>query len=839
MLEANKKFGRYQIRRKIGEGGMGEVYLAQDTSLERKTALKILPGSVAQDAERMQRFVREAKSASALNHPNIITIYEIGETDNTHFIAAEYIEGDTLRERLNDAPVNINTFLDIAVQAASALDAAHRAGIIHRDIKPENVMIRPDGVVKLLDFGIAKLTEKRNEADSEAATAIKAQTNPGMIIGTAAYMSPEQARGKEVDARTDIFSFGVMLYEMIGGKQPFEGENAMDIIGSILNKEPAALHQLMPDVPPDIERIINKALRKDREERYQTVKDLLIDLKDARQDLEFQNKLERTASPNREETKTQVFNATTADAAHTTSSAEYIATEIKQHKRGFVIGLSILLLAAIGLGYWFFANRSANATQIESIAVLPFENQNPETEYLSDGLTESVINNLTKLPNLRVITRNSVFRYKGKETDPATVGQELNVRSVLTGRVVQRGDNLIISTELTDLRDNKQIWGQQYNRKVTDAFALQQEISREISETLRSKLTGEQQQRLAKRETVSPEAYQLYLKGRYHWSKREDKEFILAREYFQQAIDKDPSYALAYVGLADSYLLGKDLSHWEKVSKARATAQKALEIDETLGEAHNTLANIKHWDDWDWASAEREYKRAIELSPNYATAHHWYAESLLTVGRFDESFAEYNRALELDPLSLSISTDLGLAYYYSRQYERSIEHLKKLIDTDPNYVRTHFYLAWVYEEKGMFREALAEYEKGNLLEGKDINEFAKEKAKVEDALRTSGAKGYWQQILNITKEGAQRSGKPVCGNKYYLHRASNLCGFNHIEVASRYARLGERDKAFELLEKAYEERNTDLAWLKVAPEWDSLRSDPRLADLLRRVGLPQ
>ena len=474
--------------------------------------------------------------------------------------------------------------------------------------------------------------------------------------------------------------------------------------------------------------------------------------------------------------------------------------------------------------------------------MLPFVNEssNADIEYLSDGMTESVINNLTKLPNLRVISRNSVFRYKGKETDAAKVGQELNVRSVLTGRVVQRGDNLIISAELTDLQDNKQIWGQQYNRKTTDAFALQQEISRDISETLRTKLTGEEQQRLAKRDTVSPEAYQLYLKGRYHWNKREDKEFIKALEYFQQAIDKDPTYALAYVGLADSHLLGgyNNFSRWEKVTKAQAAAQKALEIDETLGEAHNTLASIKHWDHWDWVSAEREYKRAIELSPNYATAHHWYAESLSAVGRFDESFAEYNRALELDPLSLAISTDLGLAYYYSRQYDRAIEHLKKLIETEPNYVRTHFYLAWVYEERGMFEEALAEYDKGNLLEGKNIEEFGEGKARVKDALKTSGAKGYWQQILDTTKEVAQKSGKPFCGDKYYLQRASNLCGLNPIEIANLHARLGERDKAFELLEKAYEERNTDLVLLKVSPIWDNLHDDPRFQDLLRRIGLP-
>ncbi|MDQ3751029.1 MAG: protein kinase, partial [Acidobacteriota bacterium] len=536
MKESSLKINlsHYRIISKLGEGGMGEVYLAEDTRLERKVALKILPEDFASDTERMRRFVQEAKSASALNHPNIITIYEIGETDNPHFIATEYIEGETLHNRLKSEPLNLKSVLDIAIQVASALEAAHRAGIVHRDIKPENVMVRPDGLVKILDFGIAKLTEKKNESiDAEAATAVQAGTMPGMIIGTANYMSPEQARGKTVDARTDIFSFGIVLYEMLSGKLPFEGESAMDTIGAILHKEPVSLSQISPDLPRELQRIIEKCLRKDRDERYQTAKDLLIDLKDIRQDFEFQNKLERTASPQREDAKTEILNVTTSDKPQTTSSAEYVATEIKQHKRGFAIGFIVLFLASIGLGYWFFANRSVNTSQIESIAVLPFENQNLETEYLSDGLTESVINNLSKLPHLRVITRNSVFRYKGKETDPIIVGRELDVRSVLTGRIIQRGDNLIISAELTDLRDNKQIWGQQYNRKVMDAFALQQEISRDISETLRSKLTGEEQQRLAKRETISPDAYQLYLKGRYHWNKREPEEHKKAIQYFE------------------------------------------------------------------------------------------------------------------------------------------------------------------------------------------------------------------------------------------------------------------------------------------------------------------
>jgi serine/threonine-protein kinase len=828
MVSIGDQIGRYKIRTVIGKGGMGEVFLAEDTELERLIALKILPEDLADNVERMRRFVQEAKSASSLNHPNIITIYEIGKTGKTHFIATEYIEGETLHNHLKSKPMSLKSVLDVAVQVASALDAAHRAGIVHRDIKPENIMIRPDGFVKILDFGIAKLIEKQNEpVEAEAATAIKAGTQEGLIIGTANYMSPEQARGKNIDARSDIFSFGAVLYEMLTGKQAFEGESAIDTISAIIHKDPAPLNQITSNVPRELQHIVEKSLRKDREERYQTAKDLLIDLKDVRQNLQIQNQLKRTASPNNSnESKTQILNATTADVAHTTSSAEYVVNEIKSSKNKLIIGLVVLLLASIGLGYWFFANRSSSEAQIESIAVLPFVNEssNADIEYLSDGMTESVINNLTKLPNLRVISRNSVFRYKGKETDSAKIGQELNVRSVLTGRVVQRGDNLIISAELTDLLDNKQIWGQQYSRKTTDAFALQQEISRDISETLRTKLTGEQQQQLAKRETVSPEAYQLYLKGRYHWNKREEKEYAKALEYFQQAIDKDPTYALAYVGLAETYLIGgsNNLSRWEKVAKAKAAALKALEIDPTLGEAHTTLANTKHHDDWNFVEAEKEYKRAIELSPNYPTAHHWYAESLTSLGRFDEGFAEYNRALELDPLSLAISTDLGMAYFYNRQYDRAVEHFKKLIELDPKYVRTYFYLAEVYEEKGMFEEAIAEFEKGSTLQGLNLNQFAEAKAMIQNAVKKSGARGYWQQVLDFTKQ-EEKKGSPV----------------DSINMAECYAKLGERDEAFRWLEKAYEERKTELVWLVVEPRFDSLRDDPRFQDLLLRIGLPQ
>ena len=573
-LLVSQTLSHYKILKLLGEGGMGEVYLAEDNRLERKVALKILPSAFAQDAERMRRFVREAKAASALNHPNILTIYETGETDNTNYIASEYVEGETLSERLRREPLSLKAALDVAVQITSALQAAHGAKIIHRDIKPDNVMIRPDGFVKLLDFGIAKLTEKKIELiDAEAATAINAGTSPGMIIGTANYMSPEQARGKAVDARSDIFSFGLVLYEMLAGKRAFEGENAMDVISSILQKEPVPLSRLMSDVPHEIERIVGKALRKDCEERYQTAKDLLIDLKDARQELEFQNKLERSSAPHREQVETQIINAATTDAAQKTSTAEYITAEIKNHKLGFVV-LSVLLLAAVGLSYWYFSNRTSNTKQIESIAVMPFVNQsgNADTEYLSDGMTETLISSLSQLPKLNVKARSSVFRYKGKETDAQTIGKELNAQAILTGNVVERGQNLSLYVELLDVAADKVLWSQTYNRPITNLVSLQSDIARDVSNNLRTRLSNADEQRVTKTYTADPEAYQLYLQGLYHWNKRTAEDIRKSIALFQQAIEKDPSYAKAYAGLAFAYLIVPDYSH-------NLTKQEIKEVD--------------------------------------------------------------------------------------------------------------------------------------------------------------------------------------------------------------------------------------------------------------------
>src|SRR5712692_8431786 len=831
-LTTGTKLGRYEIRSKIGAGGMGEVYLAQDTKLDRKVALKILPAEVAAHPDRMRRFVQEAKAASALNHPNIITIHEIDDTDSGHIIATEFIDGETLRQHIRKAPLKLGDVLDVSAQIASALSAAHAAGIIHRDIKPENVMLRRDGIVKVLDFGLAKLTERMSPdaVDTEAPTRVPIKTETGVVMGTAVYMSPEQARGLQVDARTDIFSLGILIYEMVAGRLPFEGSNSNEILASILNdKEPLPLARFARDVPAELERIVTKALRKRRDERYQTTKDLLLDLKALKQELEFTAKLERSAPRLSPATSSVTQCGTTIDQLavstseaskfHPTPSAEYLITRLQRHKLAAAVVLVAIAAAIAGLAAYLHARNTEVA--IDSIAVLPFVNQNrdPDTEYLSDGLTESIINSLTQLPSLRVSPRSSVFQYKGKDTDPIKIGHDLGVRAVLTGRMLQRGDNLMVSAELLDVRDNKQLWGEQYNRKLADALAVQQEISREISERLRTKLTGEEQKQLTRRETTNAEAYQFYLKGRYYWNKRTADNIRKAIEQFQQAADKDPNYALAYVGLADSYSLlefyaGTPAS--ETSPKAKAFAERALQLDNSLAEAHTSLG-YAYEELWQWEKAEEEFKRALKLNPNYPTAHHWHGNVLLDTGRFDEALIEAKRAQELDPLSLAISQNVSQTYLARGDVNSAIVAARKIIELDPRYPRGHMYLGFAYLKQGNYADANAELRKAVDLPERDRS--------------VPGALGYGYAVsgrrveaLAILKELEE---------KYGRHEAVGQ------DLAAVYAGLGDKDQAFAWLEKDFQARSGLLPRVRWYVPYESLRSDPRYTDLLRRMGLPQ
>jgi serine/threonine-protein kinase len=806
-ISPGDEVGRYQIRSLLGAGGMGQVYLAHDVQLDRPIALKLLPHDVTMNTERLRRFKQEARATSALNHPHILTIYEIGEADGAHFIATEFIDGVTLRQHMARNTLKISDALEMAVQMTSALTAAHEAKIVHRDIKPENVMLRKDGYVKILDFGLAKLAE-RSSVDSEAITL--AETDPGVVMGTVGYMSPEQARGLPVDARTDIFSMGVVLYEMLTGRSPFAGNSASSVLVSILEREAPPLSRFIQDAPAELQRIITRSLAKLRDERYQTVRDFYVDLKNFKQEFDFNLKLQRSAEWRGSEIEREDGSESGATiigrAAHT----------IREPESGLYHDLNPTQQRMSQTT----SRRISRDDPIDSLAVLPLVNasHDPTAEYLSDGITESIINSLSQLPQLRVMARSTVFRYKGQEVDPIEVGNALDVRAVMLGRVLQVGDQLVIKTELVDVVDGSHLWGAQYNRQPADILAIQDEISGEIVQKLRLRLTGEDhKKRLVKRYTDNTEAYQLYLKGRFYTGKATREGLQRGIEYFNQAISIDPTYALAYSGLAEAYygLSSAHLPPREAMPKARAAALKALEMDDTLAEAHASLGLVKVFYDWDWAGAETEYRRATELNPGYASAHHWYGWYLALMGRLDQATAEMKRAQELDPLSLEITADLGLSFFFARQYESAIEQFRKALEMEQNFIWARFFMGWAYEQQGLIDEAIAEFQRAGQVEDAMVI-----KAALGHAYAMGGRRDEAQAIL---AESGQASPPK--------HLSPYDCAIIHTA-------LGERSEAFDCLERAYENRSEALVWLKVDPRLDPLRATPQFINLLRRVGLP-
>ncbi|MDH3492147.1 MAG: FlgO family outer membrane protein [Acidobacteriota bacterium] len=818
-LEKDTTVSHYKILSEIGKGGMGEVYLAEDTKLKRNVAIKFLSEELVDDVDKLNRFVQEAKAASALNHPNIITIHEIDEADGAKYIALEFIDGETLTERLKKK-LKFDAALDIATQIASALDAAHAAGIVHRDIKPDNVMVRKDGLVKILDFGIAKLTEQRKpEIESEDKTAVQVNTSPGMIIGTANYMSPEQAKGKEVDSRTDIFSFGVLLYQMITGELPFDGESPLEIIGSILNKEPKRLSN--EDVPADLRKIINKTLRKDRDERYQTIKGLLADLKELREDLAIQEKLDKTVHPDREQQDTQVFKATTAaEAKQTTASGANDSITIKKSGLGkLALGIvSILAIAAFGIGYWFYS--SAGNEQIESIAVMPFVNESgdKDSDYLSDGMTETLINSLSGVPNLKVKARSSVFRFKGKEFDAKKIASELDVQAILTGRVVQRGDELTLNLELVDPKTETTIWGNRYRRNSGELVALQREITRDVLARIKSQLSRNGGDLVATDYTENSEAYNLYLKGRFYWEKRTGKDLEKSLEFFEKAIDADPRFALAYTGLSESYGL---LSIYgvstpkATMPKARAAAEKALELNGNLAQAHSALGNVLYRYDFDFEGAEREFKRALELDPEYGIAHMWYAELLSSIGRHDEAIREIKRALEIDPLFLTFNRVYGGLLTNAGRFDEAEAQLKTTIELDENYPVTYADLASLYLSKKDYEACVKTNLRALELSGK--SELA---SSLRKAFEEGGWKNYLKALVESVDSASRYEGDASLNAMYFIE-------------------MGENDKAIAELNKLYEMRSVGVTSFKTNRLYDPLRKEPAFIELLKKVGFPE
>ena len=816
IVENTEKFrvgqsvSHYKIIKLLGSGGMGEVYLAEDTRLRRHAALKTItdPGG---NHQHLHRFMREAQAASALNHPHICTIYEVSDEGDTPYIAMEYVAGETLDKKIQTG-LEPNQTLDIALQIADALTEAHAHNIVHRDIKPANIIVTQRGRVKVLDFGLAKKISAENDEETQ-----KIISQAGTIIGTASYMSPEQAKGKEVDERSDIFSFGVVLYEMIAARPPFDGENAMDVISSILHKEPMPLHRLMPEVSPDLERVINKALRKDREERYQTAKDLLVDLKEIKQELEFKNKLERTAPPNRKKPDTQIIGATTGHAERATSSAEYAISEIRKHKFASLAVL-FLLLAIGGSSFWYFNAHPSNTTQIESIAVLPFINEsgNVDVEYLADGMTESLINSLSKIPNLSVQARSSVFHYKGQDVEPKKVATDLNVQAVLNGRVVQRGDDLTLFLSLVDAQTGKAIWGEQYNRKLADLVALQTDITRDVSQKLRTRLSKADEKILTKNYTENAEAFQLYMKGRFYLFRAITSESDKSISYFQQAIDADPNYALAYAGLADAYrarVVGGGDSPAELMPKAKTAAEKAIEIDDALAEGHAALGLIIFWYDWDWNAAENQYKRALQLDPNNVDSLQYYAVFLSNTGRHAEALYKIKLARELDPLNLRINAVEGMLLLHAGQTEEAIARLQKTLELEPDYRLANSFVARAYIEKGMFAEAAIATRKAkeHAPDSWEINSFAA--YALAKAGKLTEARAELDAMLKLSKT---RYASPY-------------------SIALVYNGLGEMEKTLDNLEKAFAEKDVRMVFLKVEPKWNNLRNEPRFIELMRRM----
>lgn len=779
---------------------MGEVYLAEDTRLGRQVALKFLPASFQYDEDRRLRFLKEARAASMLRSPNIAAIYDIGEHEGSSYIVMEYVAGETVACKLERGPLAFKQAIDIALQVADALDEAHQLGIIHRDIKPANLIVTERGLVKVLDFGLAKLTGPDEDLDPDRTMKLGAQTAFGIVMGTVSYMSPEQALARHLDNRSDIFSLGIVLYEMLAGRLPFEGRSFTEIVDNILHQEPPALAGA---IPAQIVRVTSRCLEKDRERRYQSMRELLADLQAVKRDCDsgafeappssYVTRIFKTTEPI--QSPETVEGAQKTRPGYTAQSGETIQLATAQRKSR--------------------ARRS-----IDSLAILPLVNvtNDPDTEYLSDGITESIINSLSRLPRLRVMARSTVFRYKGKDVDPLEVGRVLNVRAVLTGRALQRGDTLVIKTELVDAADGAQVWGEQYNRKLQDIFAIEEEISRDISEKLKLKLSGEQKKRLAKRHTEKTEAYQLYLKGRYSWNKRTIEGLTRSIEDFNRAIEIDPGYALAYAGLADSYNILASYSAMpasEAFPKAKEAAERALELDETLAEAHTSLAFVRLGYEWDRRAAERGFKRAIKLNPGYATAHLWYAVTLAAMERLDEGLREIKRAQELDPLSLPINTNYGWLYYLARRYDEAIEQYRRTLELDPNYALARRRLGQAYEQQREYDKALAEFEAALSLSKGDTETIAA----IGHLYAVSGKE---QEARRVIRELVEMSGSRYIPS-YFIARI--LIG------------LGERDRAFEHLEKAYEERYGFLSYLKVEPLFDSLRSDERFVDLARRVGL--